>query len=158
MREAGLITGADGLEDKMLQMPEWPTYSAHITFSDYRLTSGGFGVLYRMIIFGSQCVPKHQSEDKTVAEKAADTSTCTYRKHTPRSCQSCGFESSGVSLTSVFRYCSLQWEDTLTTVGLTTGVRACGTCIVFRKRGTVDSPLASTFTQRALKPYERVLI
>lgn len=27
----GLITGADGLEDKMLQMPEWPTYSAHIT-------------------------------------------------------------------------------------------------------------------------------
>lgn len=110
------------LVDKMLQMPEWPTYSNHVI----------------LMITGSKPI---KAVYQTVAEIHSRAHTS---QHTPRCCQSCGLESCRVSLASAFRYCSLQWENTATTRGLTTGVRACGmqciVCLVFwqkRSRGAI---------------------
>lgn len=105
---------------------QWPHY-----INDYRLTAGGFGFYMQVILALSLWLQIH---------------THAYITNTPRSCQSCGLQSSGVSLASVFRYCSLQPENRTTAGGLTTGVRVCGMCIVFRKRGTVERFIITTLT------------
>lgn len=60
--------------------------------NDYRLTAGGVWIGVFL-----------DSESLWIKKLHMHT-----HSHTPRSCQSCGFQAGGVSLASVFRHCSLE--------------------------------------------------